>query len=149
MPNFKVITPAGYITPHALAYTDANGTAQIVSQTQPLPINAVGTLPVQVVASTTAALAGTATVSKTVGPYTPLVGRSVMLSLSGTWSGSVSLVRSTDGGATMLPVTIGGAPWAVFSVNCCEPVWDESDATSLLYLQIVVTAGSVTYRLAQ
>jgi len=58
-------------------------------------------------------------------------------------------MRSTDNGVTVVPVTLGGAPWAIYTTNCCEPVWDESEAAALLYLQITLSSGSVNYRLAQ
>ena len=48
-----------------------------------------------------------------------------------------------------LPVTIGGSPWARFSGNCCEPVWEESETVAKLYLDIQLASGSLTYRLAQ
>jgi hypothetical protein len=61
----------------------------------------------------------------------------------------VRLLRSTDGGATKLPVTVAGDTWAQFTANCCEPVWDESEASARLYLDIALTSGTITYRIAQ
>ena len=72
-----------------------------------------------------------------------------MLSLSGTWAGTIKLIRSTDGGATKLPLTINGTAWAQFTTNCCEAVWDESDAIARFYLDITLTSGTDAYRLAQ
>ena len=63
--------------------------------------------------------------------------------------GTVKVVRSTDGGATKLALAIGGSLWAQFTGNCCEAVWDESDAAARLYLDIALMSGSVSYRLAQ
>jgi hypothetical protein len=72
-----------------------------------------------------------------------------MLSLEGTWQGTVALQRSTDGGVHKLPVTIGGGPWARFTGNACEPVWEESESVAKLYLDIQLASGSLNYRLAQ
>ena len=72
-----------------------------------------------------------------------------MLALSGSWSGTVKVLRSTDGGATKLPLTIAGASWGQFTANCCEAIWEESEAAARLYLDITLIAGSASYRLGQ
>lgn len=46
-------------------------------------------------------------------------------------------------------MTIGGSPWARFTANCCEPVWEESESVAKLYLDIQISSGSLNYRLAQ
>ena len=109
--------------------------------TAPVPVNTQAAAPTP--------LTGTASGSTTVGPFPPVIGRAVMLALSGTWMGSVQLLRSTNGGSTYFPLTLGGTAWGLFTGNCCEPVWDESEAAAQLYLQITLTSGSVTYRIAQ
>jgi hypothetical protein len=141
MPVLPIKDPSSYVTQHAIAYADPTGHAQCISLANPLP---VGIIPLA-----TPALTGTANASTTVGPFAPLVGRSVMLTLSGDWSGSVQILRSTDGGITQVPVTMGGAVWALYSGNCCEPVWDESETIAQLSLAIVITQGTLAYRLAQ
>ena len=65
----------------AIAYTAADGTAQLVGAAAPLPVS---TQPVS-----TGALTGNAAVSCVVGPFLPVVGRSVILTLTGNWAGSV------------------------------------------------------------
>jgi len=57
--------------------------------------------------------------------------------------------RSLDAGVTLQDLTIGGAIWAQFAANCCEPVAEESVAGATYYLDIAVTSGSVGYRLEQ
>ena len=109
--------------------------------TAPVPVNTQAAAPTP--------LTVTASGSTTVGPFPPVIGRAVMLALSGTWVGSVQLLRSTNGGSTYFPLTLGGAVWGLFTSNCCEPVWDESEAAAQLYLQITLSSGSVTYRIAQ
>lgn len=141
MPSPTIQFPAGYAPGQAAAFADQNGNARLVSASTPLPM-------LNVPAPVTP-LAGSTSTTGTVGPYLPVTGRSVILALSGTWTGSVQVARSTDGGATLLPITIGGSIWGLFSTNCCEAVWDESDSSAQLYLQISLTAGAVTYRFSQ
>lgn len=133
--------PAGYAVSRAVAYADTDGSMLQVSAAQPLPV----TLGV----TATTALAGSTAASTVAGPYQPALGRPVMLVLTGTWTGSVKVTRSIDGGTTRQPLTVGGNAWGQFSANCCEAVWDESEAAARLYLDITVTSGTVTYRLAQ
>lgn len=132
---------AATVPGQAVAYTAADGTAQLVGAAAPLPVS---TQPVS-----TGALTGNATVNCVAGPFLPVVGRGVILTLTGTWAGSVQVERSVDGGATRVPLTAGGNLWALFSGNCCEAVWDESEAVAQLYLRIQLTSGAVGYRLAQ
>jgi hypothetical protein len=133
--------PSGYAATRALAFADTDGSALLASSATPLPVT-LGTAP-------TSALTGTATVSAQVGPYQPAIGRESVLTLSGSWTGTVRVLRSTDGGTTKLPLTVAGSPWAQFTGNCCEPVWDEIEAAARLYLDIALTAGSLNYRIAQ
>lgn len=98
---------------------------------------------------TTTALAGSTATTGVVGPFTPVLGRAAVLMLSGSWAGTIKVSRSTDGGATRQPLTVAGAPWAQFTANACEAVWEESDPTARLYLEITLTSGTVNYRLSQ
>lgn len=134
-------SPSGYAATRAVAFADVDGNALLVSNAAPLPViqGAVPATP----------LAGSAAASTVAGPYQPALDRPVMLTLSGTWAGTVRLLRSTDGGTTKLPVTVAGDTWAQFTANCCEPVWDESEASAQLYLDIALTSGTIAYRIAQ
>ena len=107
------------------------------------------TLVVNVNPATATPVTGQTNTPLVTAPYFPVMGRSVLLVLSGSWTGSVTVLRSTDQGSTKLPITIGGTPSAVFSSNCCEPIWDESEAAAQLYLNIALTSGTVNYRIAQ
>ncbi len=71
------------------------------------------------------------------------------LQLSGNWQGTVSLQRSTDSGATRQGLTVGGTPWASFSGNANEPVWQETEADTSFWLAITLTSGTLSYRLSQ
>jgi hypothetical protein len=132
--------PAGYVVPSAIAFADAGAL---------VPVDAASPLPVTLGSAATTPLTGTATTSTVVGPYQPALGRAVMLLLTGSWSGSVKVTRSIDGGTTRQPLTVAGAAWGEFAGNACEAVWDESESAARLYLDITLTSGSVTYRLAQ
>lgn len=142
MPSSPLKTPAGYVPQMAIAFATPMGEAEIVSASNPIPV-------LDQPFAAPPALAGTANASSIAGPFAPRAGRAVVLTLSGTWAGSVRLVRSVDGGATKLPVTAGGVAYGLFSGNVCEPVWEESEAAALLYLDVTLTSGSVTYRMGQ
>lgn len=143
MSSTPIINPGGYTPARALVYADTDGSAVQVSTAAPLPVSLGSASPVP------AALTGSLAASGTVGPYTPVADKPVMLVLSGTWSGSVRLLRSTDGGATKLPVTMAGAGWALFTANCCEPVWEDSEAGAQLYLSVTLASGTLAYRVSQ
>ena len=137
--------PTGYAIPRAVAYADIDGSMLQVSSAAPLPVAVLsggGT-------TATTPLVGTANTTAVVGPYQPAIGRAVMLLLTGTWSGTVKVVRSVDGGTTKQPLTINGSTWGQFTTNCCEAVWDESESAARFFLDITLASGSVTYRVAQ
>lgn len=136
--------PAGYAVTRAVAYADVDGSMLQVAAATPLPVTVTGGG-----AAATTPLAGTTATSTVAGPYQPALGRAVMLVLTGTWAGSVKVTRSTDGGVTRQPLTAAGIGWAQFSANCCDPVWEESESAARLYLDITLTSGSLTYRMAQ
>lgn len=137
-----VAIPAGYVTGVAVAFTGPDDHAVLVGRAQPLPVAATPT------AATSTPLAGTATANAVVGPFVPQLGREVVLSLSGAWTGSVALKRSVNGGTTKLAATLGGAALAwTGAVN--EPVWVETEAGTTLYLDVTIASGTLTYRVAQ
>lgn len=143
MPNpIPVTAPAGFAPVSAIGFAEADASLS--------PVSALKPLPVQTVAGAAApALAGTTATALLAGPFIPVFGKPVVLTLTGTWTGTVRVLRSIDGGATRQPLTVGGAPWAVFSGNCCEPVWEEADSTAALYLDLMVASGTAGYRMAQ
>lgn len=135
--------PAGFVPVQALSFGGIGGTATAVDGDNPLPVAT------RLGAAGTAPLAGTAAASGTVGPFAPQLGRPVWLTLSGSWTGTVQLMRSEDGGATLLPLTLAGAPWGSFTANCNEPVAEETVAGATYHLALTLGSGSVTYRVAQ
>lgn len=101
-------------------------------------------------ASGATALAGsTSSSATTLGPFTPALGRPIWLSLSGTWSGTVTVKRSADGGTTRLPLTAGGMAWGIFTANACEQVAEPSESGETYYLDVALASGTLTYRVAQ
>jgi hypothetical protein len=142
MPTSPLKTPAGYVPQMAIAFANTAGDADIVSATNPIPT-------VVQPFTAAAALAGSLSASGQAGPFQPKTGRAVVLTLTGTWTGTVKLLRSVDGGATKQPVTANGMAYGVFTANACEPVWEESEAAALLYLDVTLTSGTVSYRLGQ
>lgn len=133
--------PSGYAVTRAVAFADVDGSMLQVAAATPLPVT-LGSV-------ATTALAGTTTGTTVVGPYLPALDRPIMLTLTGSWSGTVTVTRSVDGGSTRQPLTVNGSPWGQFTTNCCEAVWDEAEAGAQLFLDIALTSGSLTYRLAQ
>lgn len=143
MPSLPIITPGNYAVPNAIGFSDdADGTLTLVAASRPLPVQTIKpTLPPP--------LLGTTETTEMIGPFTPATGAPILLALSGTWQGSVNVMRSYDGGANKLGLTMGGTAWARFTSNVCETVWEEIEEGAQLYLSITLTSGSLTYRLAQ
>lgn len=139
-----IAPPAGYVPPAAAAFADDAGDCVLVSAARPLPVTlaaAPGDVP--------AALAGTTTTAVLAGPFAAVQDRPIMIELTGQWQGTVDVQRSRDGGATRTALTAGGLPWGRFTANACETVWQETEAGVTFYLAIDLTAGTLTYRVAQ
>lgn len=143
MPNpIPVAAPAAYAPVSAIGYAETDSTLLAVTADKPLPVSTI-------TVAAPAPLAGTTAVSLQAGPFVPTSAKPVVLALSGSWNGTVRLLRSTDGGTTRLPLTATGLPWGSFTANCCEAVWEETMSGAALYLDIALTSGSLTYRVAQ
>ncbi len=141
MPPIPIQNPSGYAVIGVAAFADSNGEAVAVGAGNPLPVS--------LAQSPNAAVSGSTSTSGLIGPFDPVPGRNVVLTLSGSWIGTIRLLRTTDAGVTKLPLTIGGQPWAVFTTNCCEAAWEESEGGAELWLDITLASGNVAYRLAQ
>ena len=137
-----VTAPGGFAPLAAIGFSKADATLSAVSTASPLPV---------ITQSQPAAtpLSGTASDTTVTGPFVPTSGQPVILALSGNWTGTVQVMRSTDGGKTQIPLTVAGRPWASFTANCCEAVWEEGSAEAELYLQIALTSGTLNYRIEQ
>ena len=105
-------TPAGFAPAFALGLDDGTGHLALVSDARPLPVmslSASNSGP----AAAPQPLAGETSVSVRVGPFAPAPGRTIVLTLSGEWEGTVRLLRSVDNGVTCHPLTLAGAPWGL------------------------------------
>lgn len=145
MTNKPVKVPAGFAPAFAVGIADEAGNLAMIGSQTPLPVVQVTTAP----PPTAAPLSGSASTNQIAGPFEPGPGAPVILQLGGIWTGTVQVVRSVDGGLTRHPLTVGGLPWARFTANVCEPVWEEAENGAELYLDIAVDSGSLTYRVSQ
>jgi len=139
----QVDAPASFVPQQAIAFGPMGGQAVAVDAANPLPIVA------RPGAAQSVPLDGSANASGLIGPFLPELGRAIWLTLSGSWTGTVTVKRSVDGGATTQGLTIGGSSWAVFSANANEPVAEESEAAARYYLDVVLASGTLAYRVAQ
>jgi hypothetical protein len=135
--------PAGFVPQYAVAFGAVDAPAVAVNAGNPLPVRAVSQ------PSTATVLAGSIAASGTVGPFVPELDRPIRLTLSGSWSGTVEVRRSIDAGAVKLPLTIAGDLWGRFTANANEAVAVENEAAATYYLVVTLTAGTLTYRVAQ
>ncbi|HEX7857246.1 MAG TPA: hypothetical protein VF503_26490 [Sphingobium sp.] len=136
--------PAEFVPIQSIAYAEGDGTATNVGLARPLPVAAT------LVASNAAPLFGAISASAVLGPFAPQLGRPLWATLSGSWSGSVQLLRSTDGGATKLPLTYGdGTVKAVWAGNANAAVTEETVATATYWLAATIATGTLNYRLEQ
>lgn len=90
------------------------------------------------------------------GPFTPQLAREIWATLVGTGAvGTAQLMRSTDAGVTKAGLTAGGDAWASWSFSGVtgpivnEQIGTETDAAATWWLAVTLTAGSLTYRIAQ
>lgn len=137
-----VLSPARFVPVYGVGYATDSGEVSPVSNAAPLPV-AAAPLPA---ATLPAPLAGVTSANLFVGPFAPVRGLPVTVTLSGVWQGLVRVLRTTDGGNNFSPLTVGGIAWAQFNANACETVWEENDPAAGLYLEMAISSGSLTYR---
>lgn len=138
-----ISSPTSYVAPTASGFADSDGTLLLVSAAEPLPVTlSRSSDPVTPLEGSTAA-------SLVVGPFAPAPDLPLHLELQGNWTGTVTLQRSIDNGATRTGLTAGGMAWARFTANANEPVWQESEAGATFYLDIVLGSGTLGYRISQ
>jgi hypothetical protein len=141
MTSPSISVPAGFAPAYAAGYADAGGQLALVSQTSPLPVATA--------APAADPLVGQTAASTVAGPFYATVGRAIVVTLDGDWQGTVRLLRSTDDGATRIPLRVGGATWAEYSEAGCEQAWSETEEGVSFYLDITLSSGSVAYRVSQ
>lgn len=136
-----VSLPAGFAPAYAVGFSDAAENLVLVSDSLRLPVAPVPQAP--------AALSGQTSVSLEAGPFDAVPGRVVTVTLGGEWEGTVSLLRSIDGGTTRAALRVAGQPWAIYSVPGCEQAWLESEEGASFYLDIRLVSGTLAYRVSQ
>jgi len=140
-----LVEAPGNFTPQvALAFGSLNEAATPIGPANPLPTHA------RLGAADSSPIAGSTSVSTLLGPFAPELGRLIWVTLSGTWTGSVQLLRSVDGGATRLPVTYGdGTVKGIYSGNVNAAVAEETVDGTIWYLDATLGSGTLNYRLEQ
>ncbi len=152
MPSQEISLPAGYAPVFAVGFSADTSELSIVESTKPLPVAVDVSTPIPVQNASPvapAALEDQVSAATVAGPFTPVSGLPVLLQLSGTWTGTVQVQRSIDGGTTRHDLSAGGSAWARFEGNACEHVWAEEEAGAHLYLDIAPDSGTVEFRLSQ
>lgn len=139
----KVQIPGGFVPAVAVSFGALSSDSQSVDHDNPLPVQAAFR------AAQATPLTGTAAASGEIGPFTPEPGRPIWVTLAGSWTGTVTVQRSTDGGATRRPLTIAGSAWGVFTGNVQEAVGEETVAGASWWLDFQRTAGTLTYEVQQ
>ena len=101
-------------------------------------------------AATSTPLSGSLGATGTSGAFAPELGRPIWVTLSGTWVGSVQLLRSTDGGATKLAITYpDGSARATWTGAVNAAVVEDACASATYYLQFTRTSGTLVYEVRQ
>lgn len=137
-----VEAPAGYIPAVAVSFGGQDAAAQAVDADHPLPVQPAYR------AAVASPLVGVSAGTDLVGPFQPDLGRPIWLTLSAGWSGSVTVMRSVDGGATRRAVTLAGTAIA-FTGSMQEAIGEESVAGASWWLAIAATSGAVGYEVRQ
>lgn len=139
-----VQTPADFVPMMAISFGAIGAPATPVTTDAPLPVREMPG------AARSAAVTGTADAAATSAPFAPDLGRAVWITLSGAWSGRVQLLRSVDGGATRLPLTLpDGSEKGVWHGNANAIAHVETEAGALLFLDLRPAGGTIGYRVAQ
>lgn len=143
MANPPISVPAGFAPAFALGYSDAQSNLTMVTASAPLPVSVGSGAPVP------APLTGQTATAALVGPFNAIADRPVVVALSGTWTGTVQVLRSTDGGVTKLPLRIGGSTWGTYRESGVEQAWIDKESGASFYLDIAPASGTVAYRVSQ
>jgi hypothetical protein len=128
-----------------------SGKVSNVMLDNPLPAgsNTIGGVTITQGAASSTAVIGSTSASTTVGPFVPQLGRDMLVELSGTWTGSVQLMRSTDGGTTQVATTINGGTWGLWTANASESPVTPSSTRETFYLAVTIASGILAYKIFQ
>lgn len=136
-----ITAPAGFAPAYAVGFSDPTGNLVLVNQDARLPVASAAPAPEPLV--------GQASDGGQVGPFSAVAGRVVSVTLGGEWQGTVRLLRSTNGGATLSPLRVAGEPWGQYNAAGCEQAWLECEEGVSFYLDIDLISGTVAYRVSQ
>lgn len=143
MSSIAIDVPATFVPAVGLSFGQPGADAVFVDSANPMPVRiARNGAPV-------APLSGTTATALRAGPFVPELDRPIHLTLAGSWTGRVALLRSTDGGTSVEPLTLAGAAWGVFTANANEVVAEESVPGTSYYLDLAPASGTIAYRVAQ
>lgn len=137
----EISVPAGYAAAMAVGFADDASALAVVSRDRPLPVIFGAASPTM--------LQGNTSVSQQVGPFDAVAGGIIVVALSGTWSGTVQLLRSSDDGVTIAPLRVGGLVWGTFTKSGCEQVWSETQTGVTFFLDIDLQSGTLEYQVSQ
>ena len=142
--SLTVGVPAGYVGIEAIGFGAVGAEMTAVTPASPLPVATT------VIAATSTPLTGSSGTTGAAGPFVPQLGRAIRVVLSGSWTGTVQLLRSIDGGTTRLPITYpDGSARGSWSTNINSRVVEESEAGATYYLAITLSDGTLSYRIAK
>lgn len=80
--------------------------------------------------------------------FTPIAGRGFNITISGTFSATVTLERSFDDGGTWYPLTGAGYPLYNWTAPASETAVDDEDGV-IYSLNCTWVSGTVDYRISQ
>ena len=81
--------------------------------------------------------------------FAPVGGRGFNASLWGTFSATVQIERSFDGGTTWLPLTADAIAIEKFTAPCSESLQEDEAGVLYRFNCTAYTSGTVNYRLSQ
>lgn len=143
MPTSPPISaPAGYAPASAVGFSDEQNRLAVVSSAKPLPVSIAR-------APSGQPIVGSATGAALAGPFVAESGLPITVLLEGSWTGTVKVLRSRDGGVTRHALLAGGMPWGEFTQPGCEQVWVEQESGVSFYLDIQLDTGTLAYRVSQ
>lgn len=109
----------------------------------------IPTYPPNAIAALSTPVASSQTATGTSTAFTPDLNRPIWVRLSGTWVGTVQLMRSTDG-TNWFPITSAtGVTKGLWSANVNAPITQESVSGATYRLSFTMTSGQVDYEVRQ
>lgn len=142
MPSQKpIVSPARFAPATAIGFSDEETGLVLVSNGKPLPVQTVRQSP--------NALIGTLSGAATSGPFAAVPGLPIVVALGGEWQGTIRLLRSSDGGASKMPLSASGIALGYFSQPGVEQVWEETQEDITFFLQADLSAGEAIFEVSQ